>query len=249
MIRFTMFLLLSMLAVACGAPESQPLPPDVRNVAGEILRRAIADSAALATTPFRMNGLMTTEIRQEEARVVVEDRFGLLGRGSNGGPVTLPQSHTITGDSALLKDMYTFEDPKGNMRKQESQELAGLAFGADFCTLLRQALDSTTGSALHRQSGDTLIEGVRCLGFSFRSDAGDGRFWVAADSLDLRRLEIERGSDYLVGRYLYHLAAEFRRATAGVLLPVKMITRFDYRRLFTEGTGSIVVELSVKGEG
>jgi hypothetical protein len=250
MTRLTALLLAALVIVGCGDPRpkgSVILSPEAeaeyRAHVMQILRRAVIDSTLLATTPFEMKGVMTTELRQEEERVVVEDRFGLVGRGIRGGPVTLPESHTVTGDTTLLKDMYTFEDPKGNIRKQESQELAGLAFGSDFSTILRQWLDSTSSATL--RPGDVMypIDGVSCYLFYFTSDAGEGAFFITSDSLDLRRLEVKRESDYLIGRYSYNLTADFRRTAAGVLLPIKMITRFDYRRFLTEGTGSIVVEL------
>lgn len=239
-------LLLSLLAVSCGSGSERggPLPPELRSLAARILDQALADSLAREGRPFEATGVMTTEILQENDRVVVEDRFRLVGGSGQGKTITHPISHTITGDTTLLKDLYTFEDPKGNIRKQESQELAGLAFGADFSTILRDVLDSTGASTLAQQPGDTTIDGTRCLPFTFYSAAGEGRFWVAADSLDLRRLEVSRSSDYLIGRYLYRLSADFRRPVAGLLLPTRMSTNFEYRRLFTDGTGSIVVTIA-----
>lgn len=214
------------------------------------MARANADSVALAKATLAAAGTMTVEFGRESERVKIEDRIRLM-KSTGRQFLTEPLAHTVSGDTTLLKDMYTFKDPKGNPREQMAAELAGLSFGSDFLSLLRILLAGAEGTGCTLRDSAAVIDGASCYLFTFATEDRSGRFWIDRDSLGLRRMEVEQASDYLVGSYKYRMTTDYRAdhppldstALRGVLLPVRSASQFEYSRLTTSGTGSILVML------
>jgi hypothetical protein len=205
------------------------------------MERAERDSVRLFGAALDADASMALEFGKEEGRVKIDDRFKL--KKESGAPFrTEPVSHSVDGDTALLLDMYTFRDPRGNPRTPQGAELAGLSFGADFLALLRSLLgEEGRGYTLRDSLAD--IGGRRCYLFSFATDEKRGRFWIGRDSCEIARMEIEQDNDLLVGSYKFKLTTDFLPFTGDLLLPVKTLSQFEYSRFGTGGTGSIVVVL------
>lgn len=176
----------------------------------------------------------------EDEKVSVEDHF-LLSRGEAGTYQTEIVSHVAVGDTTLLKDMYTFQDSKGNTRAAARSQLVGLHFGTDFLGLLRMILARTEGTECEALPGKD-SGSVRL--FRYRLGDRRGEFTVDSRLLDPVRLRSDEGTDYMVGSYTYRMTIEFSRTIDGLLLPVRTESRFDYSRVFSEGTGSVVVTLA-----
>jgi hypothetical protein len=253
-IRISSIAILALLLAGCGgsgAPAERPGRPEWRALLERAAVRARADSVALAGSSVHAEGAMTLEFGRENEKVRVDDRLRLVkGRGREF--LAEPLTHQVVGDTTLLKDMYTFKDSKGNTREQSSAQLSGLSFGAEFLPLLRALIAGAdeTGYTLRDSLADD--GGVRCYLFSFATGERKGRFWIDRDSFGLRRMEVEQESSFIVGGYKYRMTTNFeRRAGAGdsaqampeLLLPVRTSTNFEYSRLASSGTGSVLVVL------
>ncbi|MDB5034479.1 MAG: hypothetical protein JWQ98_1720 [Chlorobi bacterium] len=230
--------------IACGGHEKRPpLTIGVRGILRRAQSQALRDSTNLAAAAFNAGAAMTMEFGRETQRVRIADSFGLAKE--QWAPVTtVPLTHSVQGDTTLLKDMYTFRDSKGKARSQEKAQLTGLHFGADFLPLLRSILSGAEPIGCTLLDSTTSIDGKPCYLFSFVADDKSGKFQVGRDSCDLAHIEIDQQNDYWIGGYTYHMAADFRRPTDDVLVPVKALTEFSYSRFFTKGTGSILVLLN-----
>jgi hypothetical protein len=229
----------------CGDPEPSSLPPltpEQRTLLQAARDRALRDSVDLAAASFHADGAMLVQFGQDDRNVSVVDSFRLRKEKSDyQTEITL---HRATGDTTLLNDMYTFRDSKGNPRAGERSQLTGLHFGTDFLDLLRVILSPDGNGECAMENADTLVSGLRCRAFRFRTEEKSGQFWLDGDSLGLVRLEVEQGSDYWVGSYRYRMFIDYARPVTEAPLPVRTLLRFDYSRLFSSGTGAISVDLS-----
>ncbi len=203
------------------------------------VERALVDSARLAGSAFEAEAALRIEIRQGDRNVTVDERLSL--RKQKGGAfVTQSAGRTISGDTTILKDMYSFEDSKGDLRGDRKLELAGLDFGSDVLNLIRSfdAPESEVGYTI--QSRDAA--GGKAL-VRFAGDARRGSISIGSDSADVRSVVIRQGSDYLVGAYSSRMSTQYARPLGDILLPVRMQASFEFRRLFSRGTGSVRVAI------
>jgi hypothetical protein len=242
MLRFLMAGTVVMFA-ACGGSDRPVLnsDPALHPLLQRMLEQALRDSSELARGTFRSFAVMQMEMKQGDEGVRVEDQFDLR-RDSAASYVAEQRSHRVEGDTSLLKNMYTFEDSKGTPRASERAHLASLDFGTSFPTLLRSLLAGGDEVGYQLNNKDTLVGGERCSEIEYYTDAKNGRFWIVNETLSLVRLEVRQQSNYGVGSYDYHAVIDFQRF-GPMLLPVKTATHFDYRRLLTDGSGTISVDM------
>jgi|GEM_PF-2105421 len=242
---------LSILALLClpavsgcggsGSVEEPPLRPEWRGIITRALRQAEIDSATLSAGGFHAVGTMTVEFGRDGGRVRIDDRFRLL-KDAGAQFRTEPVEHRVSGDTALLDDMYTFKTSRGDARSPERAEMGGISFGADFPAILRAMLAGGENGCTLRDSA-AVVSGRPALLFSFAADGRHGSFTIGRDSCDLLALVMEQESSFVIGGYTYRMATEFGRTAGGLLLPLRTLSRFEYSRLSSDGTGSISVSL------
>jgi hypothetical protein len=232
-----------MMIAACGGSDRPVLgsDPALKPFLQRVLEQALRDSSELARGRFHAFAVMQMEMYQGDDGVRVEDQFDLK-RDSAASYVAEQRSHRVEGDTLLLKNMYSFEDAKGTPRASERAHLASLDFGTSFPTLLRSLLAGGEESGYQLTSPDTLVGGQKCSSIDYFAVEKGGRFLVANETLSLVRLEVRQQSNYGVGSYDYRAGIDFQRFGT-MLLPVKTASHFDYRRLMTDGNGTISVEL------
>jgi hypothetical protein len=200
----------------------------------------VRDSASLADSTFQAYTIMTIRLRQSDDSVHIDERL-LLTKEHGANYRTEQLSRKVTGDSSIIRSMYSFEDARGNPRGAEQARLASLNFGTSFPLLLRDLLAAAEGSGYELDEGNAVLGSRRCSLFSYETEQKSGRFWIDNGSFDLVRLEVRQQSNYVVGSYDYRALIDFSRSAGALLLPVKTSTQFDYRRVFTRGTGMVDV--------
>jgi hypothetical protein len=172
----------------------------------------------------------------------VTDRF-VLSRDS-AGYLAEQKSHHVEGDSALLDNMYSFEDARGNARAGGRAQLASLDFGTSFPQLLHSLQGGAEGYGAELVDADTLLDGygIPCTLVRYVTPDKWGYFLLDTGSLGLIRLEVRQQSSFVVGSYDYRAVIDYG-TIYGLRLPIVTKTMFDYRRVFTNGTGAIRVVL------
>lgn len=249
-----MLILTSTLLLSCG--EDLPAVDAAtkaacRPIFGRAMARALHDSTLLAAGEFDAHASMSLAFLLDGDSVRIEDRF-LLKKGAGGLYRTEPQSHEVRGDTALLKDMYTFNTSQGDARKPEGAQLAGLNFGASYLELLRVLLADNGAISYAVRDSAAQKGGEECYHVTYATGANNGAFWITRDSCRLVRLEVAEESNYLIGSYHYTIGTDFAPYGGNLLLPVSTRSRFDFSRFFSDGTGSMIVLLDsvrVKVEG
>lgn len=224
---------------SCGdAPVPiAPLGAEQRAMIGAALESALEDSVALAGATFDVPVRLETAIAEDGDSVRVVDRFRLTKR-PGGEFAAIDRRHSVSGERALLKNMYSFENSKGELREESEARFAGIGFGADHREILRDLLAGRLGlDGPLLDSADADGRALRVIRFHGEDVAG--RLEIDRISNHARRVEMQRESSSIIGGYRFAMRLELRGPDERLRLPVRMTTSFEYDRLTSSGSGTV----------
>jgi hypothetical protein len=238
-IRPTLWSLALIVVSACGdaAIEFAPVSDDDRSTLEAALRRAIADSAALARAAIDVPVVLETAFTEDDSSVAVTERFRLR-KQPHAEFAAVDRTQRITGARSLLSSMYSFENSRGELRAESEARFSSVGFGADQRGILRGILERRLGlvAPLH-DSATSDARGARIV--RFHGEGVSGTLVLDRSSLTARSVTMLNEQSSLIGGYRYEINVALAEPDDALRMPVSMITTFEFERLTSEGNGTV----------
>jgi hypothetical protein len=233
--RLALISAVTLALCACGGEriEGVSVSASDRAVLQSALERAVADSAALAAATFSVPVRMETAFAEDADSVRVVETFRLSK--TPGAEFTASEKkQEIHGNRELLKNMYSFENAKGELRQESEARFANVSFGSDQRSILRGLL-----------AGELAL--VKPIGAAhaveFAAEDLAGTIHLDAATRAVEKLAVEQTSSSIIGGYRYAMTLRFVELPSGVRIPHAMRTDFTFERLTSEGEGFVTTTI------
>jgi hypothetical protein len=226
-------------------PAARALTPDERALLLRAFERATSDSIAMVRSSFNVGVELATSITDEDTSVRVLERFRLVKQPGSGFTVT-DRTQEIGGDRELLGSMYSFENSRGELRSETEARLESVGFGADGRRILDDLLHGRL--AMAHAIIDSIGESgrrLRVIGFNGEDLSGALEFDEA--TLALLRVTTHSATSAVIGGYEYAMSLELTDPSAPLRLPLRMKTEFEYERLTSSGSGTVLMSIDTTG--